>query len=95
LSAQTQTIFMPPLHFSKVIVQRGTIIMFEPAEVVAGAPNIPLGFDMGMPGRPMPERSIMIADVILVSFSFELSFATEPEPSRTPPTMTRLAMVYK
>lgn len=83
LSAQTQVIFMPPLHFSKVIVQRGTIITFVPAELEAGAPSIPLGFDMGMPGRPMPERSIMIADVILVSFSSEPSYAAESAPSRT------------
>jgi hypothetical protein len=83
LSAHTQVIFMPPLHFSKPIVQRGTIIMFVPAEVVAGAPKIPLGFDRGMPGSPMPVRSIMIVDVILVSFSLELPLATEPDPSRT------------
>ena len=41
LSSQTQVIFMPPVHFSKVIVQRGTIIMFMPAGVAPGVPIIP------------------------------------------------------
>lgn len=64
LSSQAQTIFMPPLHFSKLMVHRGTIIMFMPPAVAPGAPIIPLGLDTDMPGMPIPERSIMIADVI-------------------------------
>jgi hypothetical protein len=68
LSSQAQTIFIPPAHFLKVIVQRGTISTFMPAAAVAGAPIRPVGFDIGMPGIPIPERSIMIAEVILVSF---------------------------
>jgi hypothetical protein len=60
-------IFMPPVHFLKVIVQRGTIITFMPALPVAGVPIIPGGLVMGIPGIPMPVRSIMIAEVILVS----------------------------
>ena len=42
--------------------------MFIPAAVVPGEPTNPLAFDTGMPGIPIPVRSIMIADVILVSF---------------------------
>jgi hypothetical protein len=67
LSSQTHTIFIPPLCFLNVIVQRGTITMFMAGAVAAGAPIIPLGVDMGMPGIPKPDRSIMTADVILVS----------------------------
>jgi hypothetical protein len=84
LSSQAQTIFIPPVHFSKVIVHRGTIIMFMPADVPPGAPIIPLGFDMGMPGRPRPERSIMIADVILVSF-FSRAVIGQKSPIRVEP----------
>jgi hypothetical protein len=68
LSSQTQTIFIPPVHFLKVMVQRGTINTFMPAAVAAGAPMSAFGFDMGIPGIVIPERSIMIAEVILVSF---------------------------
>jgi hypothetical protein len=82
LSSHTQAIFIPPLHLENFMVQRGTIIVFIPATEEAGAPIIPLGFDTGMPGMPMPDRSIMIADVILVSFAFMLSSAEEPAPSR-------------
>ncbi len=68
LSSHAHTIFIPPAHFLNVIVHRGTMSTFMPPAVAAGAPIIPLGFDMGIPGMPIPERSIMIAEVILVSF---------------------------
>jgi hypothetical protein len=61
LSSQAQTIFIPPAHFLNVIVQRGTMSTFIPVPVAA----VPLGFDMGIPGIPIPVRSIMIAEVIL------------------------------
>ena len=82
LSSHSQTIFIPPAHFLKVIVQRGTIITFMPAVVVACAPIIPLGFDMGMPDKPIPERSIMIADVILVSFGDKAATRKEPDSAK-------------
>jgi hypothetical protein len=78
LSSHTQRIFIPPAHFLKVIVQRGTIIIFIPGLAVPGVPIIPAGLDMGIPGTPMPVRSIMIAEVILVSFRQEPSVANEP-----------------
>jgi hypothetical protein len=68
LSSHAQTIFIPPAHFLNVIVQRGTINTFMPVGVAAGAPRSPLGFDTGMPGMPIPERSIMTAELILLSF---------------------------
>ncbi len=64
LSSQAQTIFIPPLHFSKVIVQRGTIIMFVPAGAVAVVPITPVGPVMLTPAIPTPARSITIAVVI-------------------------------
>jgi hypothetical protein len=67
LSSQTQTIFIPPLCFLKVMVHRGTITMFIAGAGAAEVPIIPLGADMGMPVIPNPERSIMTADVILAS----------------------------
>jgi hypothetical protein len=69
LSSQEQTIFMPPLHFSKVIVHRGTIIRFMPADGAVGDPIIPLAPVMVTPGIPRPLRSITIADVMLDSSS--------------------------
>jgi hypothetical protein len=55
-SSHVQVIFMPPVHFSIFMVQRGTIIMFIPAGIVAAPPIIPVP----MPGAPMliPARSI-------------------------------------
>jgi hypothetical protein len=63
-SSQTQFIFSPPLHFSIVMVQRGTIIMFDPAGIVEG---VPIGL-APVPVIPiMLVRSIIIAVVIVVS----------------------------
>jgi hypothetical protein len=72
LSSHAQTTFIPPAHFLKVIVQRGTIITFIPAAVGAGVPIMAPGFDIGIPGRLTPARSIMIADVIPISFVFRV-----------------------
>jgi hypothetical protein len=73
LSSQAQTTFIPPVHFLKVMVQRGTITTFIPPAVADGVPIMPLGFDIGMPGIPIPARSIMIAEVIPSSFGSKLS----------------------
>jgi len=64
LSSHAQTIFIPPLHFSNVIVQRGTIIIFVPAGAVAVVPITPVGPVMLTPGIPIPARSIITAVVI-------------------------------
>jgi len=64
LSSHAQTIFIPPLHFSNVIVQRGTIIMLVPAGAVAVVPMTPVGPAMLTPAIPIPARSIIIAVVI-------------------------------
>ena len=69
LSSHEQVIFIPPAHFLNVIVQRGTITTFMPFGVVAGAPNMLPGFDTGILDIPRPARSIMIADVMPISFS--------------------------
>ncbi len=72
LSSHAQTTFIPPVHFLNVIVQRGTITTFIPPAAAVGVPIIPVGFDMGIPGTLIPARSIMIADVIPISFGGEL-----------------------
>jgi hypothetical protein len=63
-SSLTQFIFIPPLHFSIVMVQRGTIIMFDPAGMVDEVPMAPVL----VPLMPiMLARSIIIALVIVLS----------------------------
>jgi hypothetical protein len=58
-SSQVQVTFIPPVHFSNFMVQRGTIIMFC---IIGAAPDgiIPVP----MPGIAIPGRSIIIALVI-------------------------------
>jgi hypothetical protein len=73
LSSQAHTIFIPPLHFSKLILHRGTIIMFMAPAAVPAGPIIPVALGPGMPGMPIPVRSIMIADVIRGSFQLDPS----------------------
>jgi hypothetical protein len=65
LSSHAQTIFIPPLHFSNVIVPRGTIIMLVPAGAVADGPTTPVGPAMLTPA--IPARSIITAVAIRVS----------------------------
>jgi hypothetical protein len=55
---------MPLLTFSKVIVQRGTIIMFAAAGAGAAVPMIPVVPGMLTPAIPIPPRSVFIAVVI-------------------------------
>jgi hypothetical protein len=61
LSSQTQVTFIPPAHFSKVILQRGTISMFIAVGAEAGAPIIPAGVGIPMPAIPIPGRSVTMA----------------------------------
>jgi hypothetical protein len=63
LSSQTQVTFIPPAHFSNVILQRGIIIMFMPAGMVPVEPIMPVAPPIAMPGMPIPARSIIIAVV--------------------------------
>jgi hypothetical protein len=66
LSVQEQLTFMPPVHFSNFMVQRGTIIMFMPVGMPAGIPVAPVP-----PIIPviMAARSIIIVPVIVASLS--------------------------
>jgi hypothetical protein len=62
-SSHTHVIFIPPVHFSNFMVQRGTIIMFIPVGMLPmPIPGVPI------PVAPMPvimlERSIIIVPVI-------------------------------
>ena len=70
LSAAVHVIFMPPEHFSILIVHRGTIIQLAAGIVgavpIAGVamPGIPI------PGIPIVERSIIMLDI---PFSFRMT----------------------
>jgi hypothetical protein len=64
-SSQLQVIFMPPVHFSIFMVQRGSIRKFGAVGIPVGVPTagdaIP---GIPMPGIAMPVRSIIIAFAI-------------------------------
>ncbi len=81
LSSQAHTIFMPPVHFSNVIVQRGTIIMFVPAGAVAVVPITPVGPVMLTPAIPFPARSVIIAVVIQGSPYSGIKFNARSSPA--------------
>jgi len=78
LSSQMHVTFIPPAHFSKVILQRGTIIMFMPAGIVPGEPIIPGEPGILMPGMPIPARSVIIAVMIEYSSSWCLRRRESP-----------------
>jgi hypothetical protein len=63
-SSQEQVIFMPPVHFSIFMVQRGTMSML--GIIGAAVPPIAEGAMLGIPipDIPMPVRSIIIVLVI-------------------------------
>jgi hypothetical protein len=66
-SSQVQVIFMPPAHFSILMVQRGTIIMFEPVGIEVGDPIAPeVAPPMPMPIPIIVARSIIIAPLMVV-----------------------------
>jgi hypothetical protein len=64
-SSQTQVIFMPPWHFSTIILHRGTIIMLGAMGVVP-MPGIGVAPMLGIP-IPIPVRSIIIVLVIILT----------------------------
>ena len=70
LSSQTQVIRIPPWHFSMRKVQRGTIIHCGVVGMVAVPPIVPdiIGFIPVI----MPDRSIIIAVVIVLPFGVNL-----------------------
>ena len=66
LSSHEQVIFMPPVHFSILKVQRGTIIQLVEAGIPVGEPIVGLpipGIDI--PCIPIPVRSIIMLDIVL------------------------------
>jgi hypothetical protein len=72
LSSHLQIIFMPPVHFSMVILHRGTIIHCGAVGIAAAVP-IPPAWPVPMPGIPIPARSITIALVIEAHLSLWVS----------------------
>jgi hypothetical protein len=84
LSSQVQVIFMPPSHFSIVIAQRGTIIMFMPAGIVPAAPIVPVPVPMPgapIPGIAIPARSIIKAFIMGVNSTREATSEVRSSPS--------------
>jgi hypothetical protein len=65
-SSQVHVIFIPPVHFSILILHRGTIIHCGADGMPPVAPIGPVAA-WPIPGIPMPARSITIALVILLS----------------------------
>src|SRR5262249_26274596 len=62
LSSQVQVIRMPPVHFSKLTMQRGTINQLTPTGIVLGAPTAGAAMPGTLiPGIPIPIRSIINA----------------------------------
>jgi hypothetical protein len=60
LSSQEQVIFIPPLHFSTLKVQRGTITMLATDGIPEGAPVAgPPIAGIPIPCIPIPVRSII------------------------------------
>ena len=88
LSSQTRVIFMPPAHFSKVILQRGTIIMFMPAPIAPVVPVMPAGDDIPMPGI-IPVRSIIVPVIWWVLKPGAFSSGNEPPPLAPTTTSSR------
>jgi hypothetical protein len=83
-SSHLQVIFMPPGHFSIVMVHRGTIIMFAPAGIIDGPPAMPAPVPMpGMPDIPIAERSIIIMVVIVILPPHVTWAGPEPAGSRS------------
>jgi hypothetical protein len=69
-SSQVQVIFMPPVHFSIAIVQRGIIIMFMPVGIALVPPIIPAPIDgVPMPVMLIPARSISLVIIASVPIS--------------------------
>jgi hypothetical protein len=66
LSSQEQVIFIPPVHFSILKVQRGTIIQLVEAGIPVGEPIVGVPIPgMDMPCIPIPVRSIIMLDIVL------------------------------
>ena len=61
MSSQVQVIFMPPVHFSIFMVQRGTIIMFGAIGPIGIVPDIPI------PGAPEGILEVDIGFIIVVT----------------------------
>jgi hypothetical protein len=68
LSSQQQVIFIPPLHFSSLMVQRGTIRQFAGAGIPTGGPTA----GVPRPGTPIPGSPIPVRSIITVLDMTEL-----------------------
>ena len=69
LSSQVQVIFMPPVHFSIFMVQRGTIRKLAGTDEGDIMPGIP------MPGVPTTGMPILDRSIIMLTIGLKLLFA--------------------
>jgi hypothetical protein len=84
LSSLVQVIFMPPVHFSTVIVHRGTIIMFMPVGIVPGDPIVPEPIAAApIPGMAIPDRSIINAFIMMSHLESRSDLRTPADPVST------------
>jgi hypothetical protein len=87
LSSQTQVTFMPPLHFSNLRVQRGTISQLVLVGVAVGAPIV----GAPMPGTPMAGIPIAVRSIIIALDILRPPFvvSSPPRPGPGPPARVR------
>jgi hypothetical protein len=86
LSSHEHIIFIPPVHFSSLIVHRGTIIQLAAAGMLAGVPIAAAPMPgIPIPGIPIPVRSIIMLDILHTpSFCSRPAWPStkRPDPSR-------------
>jgi hypothetical protein len=80
LSSHEQVIFMPPLHFSTFMVQRGTVIQFMPCGKDGALTGGVMRPGVAMPAIPIVVRSMVLAlDITRTPFQDRRHFA-DPNP---------------
>jgi hypothetical protein len=62
LSSQTQVSLKPPVHFSTLKVQRGTIRKFVPGVTAVGVPTVGVPY----PGKPTCGTTELVRSIIIV-----------------------------
>lgn len=79
-SSHEQVIFIPPVHFSNFIVQRGSMRKFGAVGMPVGAPTA----GDAIPGIPMPGIAIPVRSIII---AFAISFTPLERTSAGPPVL--------
>jgi hypothetical protein len=91
-SSQLQVIFMPPVHFSIFIVQRGTIKKLG----AVGMPGAPPTLGVAIPGMPIPGIAMPVRSIIIALAMVQTPFERPPaRPSFGRPPVAVAGRVYK